>query len=250
MVSTPGFSFHELAKPKYFRRLSRPLVMVLAPLALVFWGWGLYSGLFNSPPDYQQKESVRIMYIHVPAAWLSLFIYTSMALAGLIYLVWRHILAALYIRASVGLGAAFTVICLVTGSIWGIPTWGTWWVWDARLTSMLILLFLYIGVVLILDSFDHQDQGLVAASWLSIIGSINIPIIKFSVEWWNTLHQGASISTFDKISNPSIDPSFLGPLIVMTLAYFCTFLVLTICRLEQELRMRKLIAASHSRGIV
>lgn len=214
--------------------------MVSLFLAVIFWSVGLYLGLVDSPPDYQQKESVRIMYIHVPAAWLSLFVYASIAGAGLVYLIWRHILAALYIRAAVGLGAAFTLICLITGAIWGQPTWGTWWVWDARLTSVLVLFFLYIGVILILESFDHPDKGLQAASWLAIIGSVNLPIIKFSVEWWNTLHQPASISTFSRLSDPAIDAVFLQPLMVMTVAYFFTYLAVATLRLDQELRYRKL----------
>ena len=141
------------------------------------------------------------------------------------------------------MGAVFTLICLITGAIWGAPSWGTWWVWDARLTSVLILFFLYIGVMIILDSFDKQDKGLIAAAWLSIIGSINLPIIKFSVEWWNTLHQPASISSFRRMTDPAIDPAFLGPLFVMTGAYFCTWLCLSAMRLDQEIRLRRLYIA-------
>lgn len=231
---------HKFAQPKYFMKISRGLFLVSTFLAVIFWSVGLYLALIDSPPDFQQKESVRIMYIHVPAAWLSLFIYASMAASGLIYLVWKHLLAALYIRAVVGVGAAFTLICLVTGAIWGQPTWGTWWVWDARLTSVLILLFLYIGIIVILDSFDNPDKGLQAAAWLSIIGSVNLPIIKFSVEWWNTLHQGPSISSLGRMADPALDPVFLRPLLIMAAAYFFMYLAVTTIRLNQEIRLRKL----------
>lgn len=242
-MPSPSQTIHKFARPKYFKAVARPLFLGATFLAFLCWIVGLYLGLVESPPDYQQKDTVRIMYVHVPAAWFSLFIYTSMAGAGAVYLIWKHMLAALYIRAAVTLGAAFTLICLITGAIWGEPTWGTWWVWDARLTSVLILLFLYIGVMVILESFDHPDSGLQAASWLTIIGSVNIPIIKFSVEWWNTLHQGPSISSIERIADPALDTAFLQPLIVMTLAYFFTYLAVVTMRLDQELRLRKLYIA-------
>lgn len=236
-------TMHKYAHPKYFGKIARPLFWVSGYLAVIFWAVGLYLGLVESPPDYQQKDTVRIMYIHVPAAWMSLFVYASMAIAGLVFLIWKHVLAGLYIRSVAGLGAAFTLICLITGAIWGAPTWGTWWVWDARLTSVLILFFLYAGIIVILDSFDTQDAGLTAASWLAIIGSVNLPIIKFSVDWWNTLHQSASISSFERLADPAMDAAFLQPLLIMTVAYFCTYLAMASVRLDQELRMRKLMVA-------
>jgi heme exporter protein C len=176
---------------------------------------GLYLGLFVAPADYQQGESVRIMYLHVPAAWMSMMIYGLMAVWGFIALVWRIRIMEVLIISSAPIGAAFTIIALVSGSLWGRPTWGTYWVWDARLTSELVLLFLYFGVIALYNSFDEPRKAARAASLLSIVGAINLPIIHFSVLWWNTLHQGSSIGT----SGNSIHPSMLWPLLYMAIAF-------------------------------
>jgi heme exporter protein C len=191
---------------------------------LIPWLWagfiamtiiGLYLGLFVAPADYQQGESVRIMYIHVPAAWMSMLIYGMMAIMGFIALVWRIRIMEVMIISSAPIGAAFTIIALITGSLWGRPTWGTYWVWDARLTSELVLLFLYFGVIALYNSFDEPRKAARAASLMAIVGAINLPIIHFSVLWWNTLHQGSSIGT----SGNSIHSSMLWPLLYMAIAF-------------------------------
>lgn len=228
------------ANPRKFQRIGRPVAAIAVALGAGLLVWGLYLSLFASPPDYLQSETVRIMYIHVPAAWLSMAIYASMGGAAVFFLIWRHMLAGLYIRAMAPVGAAFTALCLVTGSIWGVPTWGTWWVWDARLTSVLVLLFLYLGVMAVGNAFDHRDRGMQAASWLSLIGLVNLPIIKFSVDWWNTLHQPASISSPARLLDPTIAPEMLAPLLVMSGAFFCLFAALAVVRLENEMLARRI----------
>jgi heme exporter protein C len=197
---------------------------------------GLYTGLVTSPDDYQQGSSVRIMYLHVPAAWMAMFVYTSMAIAAFIGLVWKHIVAELYAKAAAPLGAAFTFICLITGSLWGKPMWGTWWVWDARLTSVLILFFLYLGYMALVDAFDDEQKGINAGAILLLIGVVNIPIIKFSVDWWNTLHQPASLMRFAK---PAIDGAMLVPLLSMAIGFTALFAALVCIRLKTEIAKRK-----------
>lgn len=177
---------------------------------------GLYLGLIKAPIDYEQGNSYRIIYIHVPAAWMSMFVYLMMAIASAVFLVWRLKLADLVARASAPIGASFTFIALATGSIWGKPTWGTWWVWDARLTSELVLLFLYIGYMALRSAIEHPTTAARAASLLAIVGVVNLPIIHFSVEWWHTLHQPASITKFD---TPSIHISMLIPLLLMVASF-------------------------------
>jgi len=215
-------------------------VRLFAVLGVISLAYGIYLSLWGSPPDYQQSETVRIMYIHVPAAWLSLFIYASMALAALILLIWKHTLAGLYIRSSAPVGAAFTAICLLTGALWGQPSWGTWWVWDARLTSVLILFFLYLGVMALGSAFDDKDKSQRASAWLVLIGSVNLPVIKFSVEWWNTLHQPASLTSLSRMANPGIHPDMLVPLLVMAFAFLCLFAALAVLRLDNEILARKI----------
>ena len=193
--------FNFLASPSRFRRLSERLYPYTIFLMVLFLILGLWYGIYSSPPDYQQGETVRIMYVHVPAAWMAMMIYFSMTLMSIFSLVWRHPLADLLAKESAPIGAMFTLIALVTGSIWGKPTWGTWWVWDARLTSVLILFFIYLGHVALIKLFDDEEKGSKAAAILTIIGAINLPIIKFSVDWWNTLHQPASVMRLD---GPSI----------------------------------------------
>lgn len=230
----------KFANPKRYQQIARPLFWLASVLCAGLFIWGLWVSLFFSPPDWQQSETVRIMYIHVPAAWMSLMTYSSMGMAGIFMIIWKHTLAGLYIRAIAPVGAGFTLICLITGAIWGEPTWGTWWVWDARLTSVLILLFLYIGVIALSDAYEDKDKSLMAASWLSLIGLINLPIIKFSVDWWNTLHQPASISSFARMAEPALHRAMLEPLLIMAGAYVCLFIALGILRLDNEIADRRI----------
>ncbi|HET7268521.1 MAG TPA: heme ABC transporter permease [Oleiagrimonas sp.] len=204
-----------LASPPSFYRLAGKIRPWCLCLALLTAAIGLYGGLVMAPPDYQQGDVFRIIYIHVPSAWMSLFIYATMAVAGLVALVWHVKLAEVVTVQSAPIGAAFTLITLVTGSIWGEPTWGTWWTWGARLTSELVLLFFYLGIIGLYHAFEDRRQGARAAAFLSIVGIVNLPIVHYSVKWWNTLHQGTTVRVF----GPStIDPSMLWPILVMALA--------------------------------
>lgn len=236
-MSSAAF-FGHFANPTRFLNLSRRLMPVSGIAAALLIGAGLYTGLFASPPDYQQGDTVRIMYLHVPAAWMALFTYVSMAVAAFTGLVWKHVLAELYAKAVAPLGAGFTFICLVTGSLWGKPMWGAWWVWDARLTSVLVLFFLYIGYMALVDAFDDAQKGLNAGAGLLLIGIVNVPIIKYSVEWWNTLHQPAGIISM----NSSVDPAMLLPLGLMAFGFQFLFIALACLRLETEIARRKTAA--------
>lgn len=231
---------HRFANPARFQRLARRVLPFSAGATVLFLALGLYFALFNSPADYQQGETVRIMYIHVPAAWMSLFVYASMALSSAVALIWRHPLAELATRAAAVPGAAFTALCLVTGSLWGQPMWGTWWVWDARLTSVLVLFFLYLGYIALVDAFDDPERGGKAGAILALVGAVNLPIIKFSVDWWNTLHQPASVL---RMGGPSMDGTMLRPLLLMALGFTSFFLTLLLLRLETALLDRKIRAA-------
>ena len=193
---------------------------------------GLYGGLVMAPADYQQGDSFRIIYIHVPAAWMSLFVYMVMAISGGIGLIWRIKLAEIIARSSAPIGASFTLLALVTGSIWGKPMWGTWWVWDARLTSELILLFLYLGYIALQSAFDDRRVAARAGAILALVGIVNIPIIHYSVEWWSTLHQGPTISKFD---SPSISMSMLIPLLLMTVGFKLFFATTLLIRARSEI---------------
>ena len=206
-------------------------------LAVALFAAGLYLGLVGSPGDYQQGQSVRIMYVHVPAAWMALFVYMVVAAASATALIWKHPLADLVAKAASPIGACFTVIALTTGSLWGKPMWGTFWVWDARLTSMLILLFLYLGHIALANAFDDAARGAKAAAILALVGAVNVPIIKFSVDWWGTLHQPASIV---RMGGPSVDASMLWPLMIMGLAFKMYFLSVLIVRVRAEIAARKL----------
>jgi len=232
--------FTHFANPTRFKRLAVPLSWGSGLAALVLFGWGLYLALIASPADYLQKDAVRIMYVHVPAAWSAMMAYSSLAVAAFIFLVWKHTLAGLYIRAVAPVGAGLTLICLITGALWGKPTWGTWWVWDARLTSVLLLFFLYAGIIALADAFENREKSLRAAAWLSLIGAVNLPVIKYSVIWWNTLHQPPSISSLARIANPAIDKSMLIPLLVMASAYVSLFILLATIRLGNEITSRRL----------
>ena len=192
---------------------------------------------FQSPPDFRQGETVRIMYVHVPAAWMAMFVYSNMALAAAVGLVWKHPLADLFAKAAAPLGAGFTALCLISGSLWGAPMWGTWWVWDARLTSVLILFFLYLGYIALVNAFDDPTRGTSAGNILLLVGAVNVPIIKFSVDWWNTLHQPASVI---KLGGPTISGSMLAPLLVMVVAFTTYFITLVLIRLKTEILARKI----------
>lgn len=204
--------------------------------AATFLLCGLYFALFNSPPDYQQGESVRLMYIHVPAAWLALGVYTGMALASIGYLVWKNPVSDVIARQSAPAGAMFCALCLITGSIWGKPIWGTWWVWDARLTSMLILFFFYVGYILLCRAIDDPERRANSAACLSLIGFINVPIVKFSVDWWNTLHQPASVLRLD---GPAIHPSMMLPLLLIFIGYLFYYLWALSLGVRTELNQRR-----------
>tara|TARA_Y100000741_G_scaffold197194_2_gene149953 strand:+ start:798 stop:1502 length:705 start_codon:yes stop_codon:yes gene_type:complete len=204
---------------------------------------GLYFSLIESPPDYIQGDSMRIMYVHVPSAWLSLFSYTILSISCIAWFVTRNPIFNLFAKSIAPIGAAFTLIALVTGSIWGKPTWGVWWVWDARLTSMLLLFFLYLAYILLWQSITNQETAAKISAALGIIGFINIPIIKFSVDWWNTLHQPATIS---KLSAPSIDINMLIPLLIMTLGYMFFLTTLFLIKLRIEIIDQKMIRLSEA----
>lgn len=212
---------YQLAAPKYFYHVSGKLLPWIGTLCSILFVIGLVSGLLLAPADYQQGEGFRIIYVHVPSAILSMSVYVFMAIMAAVAIIWRIKLADILIRASAPIGAVFTFLALLTGSIWGKPMWGTWWVWDARLTSELILLFLYIGFIALQSAFRDQRKGDQAGRILLLVGVINIPIIHYSVQWWQTLHQGATISKF---AEPSIAASMLYPLLIMLLAYGCLFL--------------------------
>ena len=232
---------HRFANPGRFTRLADTILPWLTLATVGLLGAGLYLGLFASPADYQQGETVRIMYVHVPAAWMALFIYTNMAIASAAALIWRHPLAHVAARASAPLGAAFTFLALATGSLWGKPMWGTWWVWDARLTSVLILFFLYLGYMALHNAFEDAARGQRAAAILALVGFVNVPIIKFSVDWWNTLHQPASLTRLDA---PAIHPDMLWPLLLMGIGYTTFFLTLLLLRMKSELIAARLRALS------
>ncbi|MEE2745421.1 MAG: heme ABC transporter permease [Pseudomonadota bacterium] len=230
---------HRLANPTRFLRLCDLLQPWIRTIAVMCFGSGIYFSLFASPPDYQQSESVRIMYVHVPAAWLAMACYGVMALASAVALIWRHLMAHLIAKATAPIGATFTFLALVTGSLWGKPMWGTWWVWDARLTSVLILFFLYLGYISLQEAFDDPSRGAKASSILAIAGAINLPVIKFSVDWWNTLHQPASIL---KVDGPSIHSSMLFPLLLMASAYFFFYFWVLLIRVRAEVNKNKIRA--------
>ena len=227
------------ANPNRFMRLSAAVVPWMAGATVIFGTAGLYLGLFQAPPDYQQGESVRIMYVHVPAAWMALFCYTSMAAASATALIWKHPLADLAARSTAPIGICFTFLALITGSLWGKPMWGTWWVWDARLTSVLVLFFLYLGYMALVNAFDDPARGAKAAAVLALVGFVNVPIIKFSVDWWNSLHQPASVL---KLGGPSIHPSMLAPLLLMALAFTTYYFWVLLVRLRAEILSTKIRA--------
>ncbi len=227
---------HRFANPTRFLRLTAAILPWSATVAVVALAAGLIWGLGFAPPDYQQGDTVRIMFVHVPAAWMALFIYGVMAVASASALIWKHVVADLVAKAAAPIGAGFTLICLVSGSLWGQPMWGTWWVWDARLTSMLILLFLYVGYIALWQAYDDPARAAKAAAILALVGFVNVPIIKFSVDWWNTLHQPASVLRLD---GPAIHSSMLVPLLLMAVGFQAYFVTLLILRVRSEVAARK-----------
>jgi len=223
---------HKYGSPKYFYNFSRRLTPWLGGITAVLLAVGLVWGLVIAPPDYQQGDSYRIIFIHVPSAWMSMFVYMIMATSGFIVLVWRMKVAEAMMRASAPLGASFTFLALVTGSLWGKPMWGTYWVWDARLTSELILLFLYLGFIALQSAIEDRRTAARAGAVLALVGVVNIPIIHYSVEWWSTLHQGPTVT---KLSAPSITLNMLLPLLDMALAFTIYYFTIVLKRVRCEL---------------
>lgn len=230
-------SIYDFANPVRFERLARPAIPWLSAATALLLAAGLYYALFNSPADYQQSDSVRIMYVHVPAAWMALFTYTFLTISSAVGFIWKHPLADVAAKETAPIGAAFTLLALITGSLWGKPMWGAWWVWDARLTSVLVLFFLYVGYIAVWQSIDDKTRAARLAAIMAIVGFVNIPIIKFSVDWWNSLHQPASV--FRK-GGPSIDASMLTPLFLMAIAYTVFFGAALLQSMLNELATRRI----------
>jgi heme exporter protein C len=228
----------DLANPTRFLALVARILPWLAGITALLFAVGLAMS-FTTEGDYQQGDTVRIMYVHVPAAWLSMMCYSVMALSAIGTLVWRHPLADVSHKAAAPLGAGFTLIALVTGSLWGKPMWGTWWVWDARLTSVFVLFLMYLGLIAFNRAMDDPSRAARVSAVLILVGFVNIPIIKFSVDWWNTLHQPASVMRLD---GPTIDPEFLWPLLVMAIAFTCLFFTLHLMAMRNEIWRRRVTA--------
>jgi heme exporter protein C len=228
---------HRYANPTRFMRLSAAVLPWVWGVSLVLLLAGLALALLVAPPDYQQGESVRIMFVHVPSAWMALFVYGVMAVTSAVALIWRHPLADLAAREAAPIGAGFTLICLASGSLWGKPMWGTWWVWDARLTSVLVLFFLYLGYLALVNAFDDETRGARAGAILALVGAVNLPVIKFSVDWWNTLHQPASVF---RLGGPTIAVSMLLPLLVMAVAFTVLFFALWLVRIRTAILARRI----------
>jgi heme exporter protein C len=229
---------HRFANPARFLKIARPATAWLLLFGLALTAIALFGGLALTPPDYLQGETVRIMYVHVPAAWLGMAGWAGIAAAAVAQLVWRHPLAAVAGRALAPAGATFAAICLVTGSIWGRPTWGTWWEWDGRLTSMLILFFLYLGYIALAEAEKERGGEGRLAALFGLVGAINLPIIHYSVLWWRTLHQGQSLS----IEGSTIEFSILWPLLVSALGFTCLFGAAVLMRMRAELAQAKVEA--------
>ncbi len=245
-----GGLLHRFANPGRFLRLAARLQPWLNAIAILLTGWGLIWGLFFSPADWQQGDAVRIMYVHVPAAWLASVGYVALAVCSVLSLVWRHPLADLAAAEIGPVGATVTAVCLASGSLWGKPMWGAWWVWDARLTSVLVLLFLYLGHIALLRAFDEPQRGYRAGAILALLGAIDLPIIKFSVQWWNTLHQPDSITL---TGAPTMSTSMLWPLLISALGFSFGFAAIVMARLraavmEQRLRVLLLARGNASGG--
>src|SRR6478752_1047620 len=228
-----------LANPTHFLELTNRVIPWLAALTFMLLGVGLYLSFFVAPPDYQQGETVKIMFVHVPTAWLSMFGYTLIAIASIGSLIWRHPLADVAAKTAAPIGATFTFIALVTGSLWGKPMWGTYWVWDARLTSVLVRVLVYLGLIALWNTSQEPGRAGRAAAILALVGAVNVPIIHYSVEWWNTLHQPASVF---RVGGPTIDPSLLAPLLVMAVAFTLVFVLLHLIAMRAEILRRRVRA--------
>jgi len=243
-----GRNLHRFGNPGRFLRLSGTVLPYVTILGLALTGAGFVWGLFFSPADWQQGDAVRIMYVHVPAAWMASAGYFALAVCSLLSIVWRHPLADLAAVEIGPVGAAVTAICLISGSLWGKPSWGAWWVWDARLTSVLVLFFLYLGHIALVRAFDNPERGYRAGAILALVGVINLPIIKFSVDWWNTLHQPASITL---TGAPTMYVGMLWPLLLSALGFAFGFCAIVIARTRaavMERRIRGLLMARAQRG--
>ncbi|WP_027133399.1 heme ABC transporter permease [Geminicoccus roseus] len=230
---------HAYANPLRFQKIADVVRPWTTVLALALFPVGLVWALAIAPADYQQSDAYRIIYVHVPSAWMSMFTYLIVAVGSAVALIWRHPLAEIAARAAAPIGACFTAIALVTGSIWGQPMWGTWWVWDARLTSVLILFFLYLGYIALYDAFEDPTRGARAASILALVGVVNIPIVKFSVDWWNTLHQPSTVLRMD---GPAMAPSMLWPLLFMAVVFKLYLVSVLLIRMRAETAERRIIA--------
>ena len=226
-MSSLSLAFHRLSSLPYFYGLAGKLLPWAGGLCIVLFGVGLYTGLALAPTDYEQGDGYRIIFVHVPAAWMSMFVYVVLAIAGTIALVWRIKVAEVVARASAPIGASYT---------WGKPMWGTWWIWDARLTSELVLLFLYLGYMALQSAIDDRRTAARAGAVLALVGVVNLPIIHYSVEWWSTLHQGPTVSKFD---SPSIHLSMLIPLLLMALAFKIHFVTAVLARIRPEILARE-----------
>jgi heme exporter protein C len=239
ITKEPRMALIDLANPTRFLALIARVLPWLVAATVITFALGLYLVWAVAPDDYQQGATVKIMFIHVPSAWLSMGVWTLMSLAGIGTLVWRHPLADVAAKAAAPLGAAFTFLALLTGSLWGRPMWGTYWVWDARLTSVLLLLLMYLGIIALWRTVDDPSRAGRAAAILTLAGAINLPIIKFSVDWWNTLHQPASVL---RLGGPAIHPSILTPLLVMALAFLLLFVALHLAAMRNEILRRRVRA--------
>jgi heme exporter protein C len=228
-------AIRDLANPHIFLAFVRALIPALGVVAAVLIALGLVLG-FRAPPDYQQGEAVRIMYVHVPAAWIALGAYVLMTISALGTLVWRHPLADVSMKAAAPIGAAFCLVCLVTGALWGRPMWGTYWVWDARLTSVLVLFLIYLGILALWRAIEEPGRAGRAVAILTLVGFVNIPIIKFSVDWWNTLHQPASVF---RLGGPTIHPALLTPLLIAALGFVALFFALHLAVMRNEILRRR-----------
>lgn len=236
MIPAPAF----LANPERFMAFSRWAAPLLGAIAAMLALWGLWL-VFSVPEDYQQGDTVRIMFIHVPAAWLALFVYLCLGAASLLALVFRHVLADAAAQAAAPIGAAFTFLALATGSLWGQPMWGAWWVWDARLTSVLVLFLFYVAYIALRASLDDETKAARAAAILALVGLVNLPVVHWSVEWWNTLHQGASVF---RSEGSALAPVYRLPLYLMGLAYMAAFGSLWLVRIRGEVWRRRAEAAA------
>ena len=235
MNRTVPMRLSELANPSRFLRIANVAIPWLAGATVILFAFALYRAML-APDDYQQGATVKIMFLHVPSAWLGMLCWALMTVAALGTLVWRHPLADVTAKAAAPLGAAFTLLCLVTGSLWGRPEWGTYWVWDARLTSELVLFLLYLGVIALWRTVEDASRAARAVAILTLVGAVDLPIIKFSVDWWNTLHQGASVF---RLGGSSIDASILTPLLLMAAAFTLLFVTLLLAAMRNEILRRR-----------